>query len=199
MSAIEPLLSLFTLLLGFILVEVLSGLMRTLRARLPSEPGVRAEIRIGWLTPMLGAFTMLNVLLWWGNLWSLQEVLPVGYDTMTLGMILCSFFYFAASMVFPDNPRAWPDVDAWFWLHRRQVLGCILAANLPWYLSTYVIGGATFSELIVSSAVTGVQVSLLLLAILARKQWVVFTALAILIAVHLSFIPLEILHRHGVW
>src|SRR3982751_6729104 len=125
MSAIEPLLSLLTLLLGFILVEVLSGLMRTLRARLPSEPGVRAEIRIGWLTPMLGAFTMLNVLLWWGNLWSLQEVLPVGYDTMTLGMILCSFFYFAASMVFPDNPRAWPDVDAWFWLHRRQVLGCI--------------------------------------------------------------------------
>lgn len=87
MSAVDFTLSLFTLLLGFILVEVLSGLMRTLRARLPSGPGIRTDIRIGWLTPMLGIYTMLAVTLWWGNLWDYREVLPSGFDTMTLGVL----------------------------------------------------------------------------------------------------------------
>jgi hypothetical protein len=41
--------------------------MRTLRARLPSGPGIKAEVHIGWLTPLLGTYTMLNVLLWWGR------------------------------------------------------------------------------------------------------------------------------------
>jgi hypothetical protein len=41
LSEFEYLFSLFSLLLGFILIEVLSGLMRTLRARLPSGPVLR--------------------------------------------------------------------------------------------------------------------------------------------------------------
>jgi len=199
MSAIELLLNLFTLLLGFILIEVLSGLMRTLRARLPSGPGVRVEIHVGWLTPMLGAYTMLNVLLMWGTLWAYSSILPVGYDTMTLGLILCSFYYFAASMIFPDKPRDWPDVDEWFWLHRRQVLGCILVANIPIMLPDYFFWKTTTSELVVNSVVIALQIGSLLLAIFARRKAIVLAALGLLIAIHLSFIPLEILHRQGVW
>lgn len=199
MSAIELLLNLFTLLLGFILVEVLSGLMRTLRARLPSGPGVKTDIDIGRLTPMLGAYTILNVLLMWGTLWAYSGMIPVGYDTMTLGLILCSFYYFAASMIFPDKPRDWPNVDEWFWLHRRQVLSCILAANIPIMLPDFFLWETTTSEMIVNSVVVALQLSSLLVAIFARKYVVVFAALGLLIAIHLSFIPLEILHRHGIW
>ena len=198
MTSFEFLFGLFGLLLGFILIEVLGGLMRTLRARLPSGPGVKAEVHVGWLTPLLGAFTMLNVLVWWGNVWGMQDVLPIGYDTMTLGLILCSFYYFAASMIFPDNPRAWPDVDDWFWLHRRQVLGCILAANSPLFLWGFVQGG-TSNELIVHSVVVALTISLLLLATFANKISIVTASLAILIAIHLSFIPLDYLHRQGIW
>jgi len=129
MSQFEFLYGLFSLLLGFILVAVLSGLMRTFRARLPRAHGAKAEIHIGWLTPLLGALTMLNVVTWWLNLWVFQQTLPVGFDTAIIGVILCSFYYFAASMIFLDEPRAWPDVDEWFWLHRRRVIGFILAAN----------------------------------------------------------------------
>lgn len=199
MSEFEFLFGLFGLLLGFILVEVLSGLMRTLQARLPSGPGIKAEIHIGWLTPMLGAFTMLNVLLMWGTIWNLQNKLSLGFDTTTLGLILCSFYYFAASMIFPDEPRVWPDIDEWFWMHRRQVLGCIFAANLPGIFSTYFVEKLTPSQLIVSSVVNALLAGMLLLAILASKRWLVTTALGVLIAVHLSFIPLEILARHGIW
>ena len=199
MSGSDFLFSLFTLLLGFILVEVLSGLMRTLRARLPSGPGIRVHIHVGWLTPLLGTYTMLNVLLWWGTLWGMLGILPVGYDTMTIGLILCSLFYFAASMIFPDDARAWPDVDAWFWMHRRQVLGCILAANLPWMLEPFVLEKLSASELVVNSVVGSSQLALLSLAMFARRKWIVIAALAALVAIHLSFIPLDYLHRHGIW
>ena len=198
MSQFEFLYGLFSLLLGFILVEVLSGLMRTFRARLPRAHGAKAEIHIGWLTPMLGALTMLNVVTWWLNLWVFQQTLPVGFDTAIIGVILCSFYYFAASMIFPDEPRAWPDVDEWFWLHRRQVIGCILAANIPFFLVTFVEGG-TFNEQLVNAVVEAMFFGLLLLAMFARKQWIVTAALAVLVAVHLSFVPLDYLHRHGAW
>jgi hypothetical protein len=199
MSAQELLLNLFTLLLGFILVEALSGLMRTLRARLPATPGAKAEIHIGWLTPMLGVYTMLNVVMCWLILWGNLGYIPVGYDTITFGLLLISFYYYAASMIYPDKPRDWPDVDEWFWLHRRQVLGCLLAATLPFMLPDYLFAQMTVSETVVSSVIAGVQIGLLLLAIFARKYWIVATALAMLIAVHLSFIPLEILHRYRFW
>lgn len=199
MSGIEFMLGLFGLLIGFILIEVLSGLMRTLKARLPSGPGVKAEVHIGWLTPLLGVYTILNILLSWVTVWGLQRVLPFGYDTLTLGLLLCGFYYFAASSIFPDDPRAWPDVDEWFWLHRRQVLGCILLANLPWFLSDYLVGEMTFSETVVNLVVISSLVASLLLAMFSRTKWMVTAALAILVAVHLSFIPLDYLHRQGVW
>jgi hypothetical protein len=199
MSGNDFLFSLFTLLLGFILIEVLSGLMRTLRARLPSGPGVRVDIHIGWLTPLLGIYTMLNVLLWWGTLWGMLGILPVGYDTMTIGLILCSLFYFAASMIFPDDARAWPDVDEWFWMHRRLVLGCILGANLPLMLEPFVLEKLGTSELVVNAVVVSSQLLLLPLAMYSRMKWLVTAALTSLVAIHLSFIPLDFLHRHGVW
>jgi hypothetical protein len=176
----------------------LSGLMRTFRARLPSGRGVKAEIHIGWLTPLLGALTMLNVVTWWANLFQFQNALPLGFDTIIIGLILCSFYYFAASMIFPDEPRAWPDVDEWFWLHRRQVIGCILAANVPFFLMTFNEPG-TVNEQMLNAVVVIMFVGLLGLAMFAQKQWIVTAALATLVVVHLSFVPLDYLHRHGVW
>ena len=199
MSEAELLFNLFSVLLGFVLVEVLSGLMRTLRARLPTAPGVEVDIQVGWLTPMLGAYAMLNVLMCWITVWVYLDRIPVGYDTLTLGLVLITFYYFAASMIYPDKPRDWPDVDTWFWLHRRQVLGSIFVANIPFWLPDYFVAKLTQSELIVSSALIMWQICFLLVAILAKGYRTVWTALAMLIASHLSFIPLEILHRHGFW
>jgi hypothetical protein len=199
MSATEFSLGLFGLLLGFILVEVLSGLMRTLRARLPNGPDSYVETHIGWLTPMLGIFTMLNVLLVWGTTFVLQDVLPVGYDTWTLGLLLCSFYYYAAGMIFPGDPRVWPDVDDWFWLHRRQVIGCIFTANIPFWLSEYFVWDHSPSELFVNTIIIASNAGMMLLAIFANRRWVVVGALATLIGTHLSFVPLEYLHRQGLW
>ena len=198
MSQFEFLYALFGLLLGFILVEVLSGLTRTVRALSPSGRGEKSEIQIGWLTPLLGALTMLNVVVWWGNLWSLHNTLPVGFDTMIGGVILCSFYYSAASTIFPDEPRNWPEVNEWFCIHRRQVIGCLIAANIPFLLFTFTQGG-TFVQQLVNGVANALFVTLLLLAMFAKREWMVTAALTILVVMHLSFVPLDHLHRNGIW
>jgi hypothetical protein len=196
LSQFEYLFTLLGLLLGFILVEVLSGLVRTLRARLPTAPGVRADIHIGWLTPMLGVYVMLDVAQWWGTLWNFHKIIPLGFDTMIAGLLICSFYYYAASMIFPDEPRAWPHVDEWFWLHRRHVLGPVLLINLASQPFLFAFNpGQPVGMLIVVNAIL---IGFLLVAFFARRRWIVTAALGILIAENLSFILLEVLHRDGV-
>lgn len=197
MSAFEYLFTLFGLLLGLILAQVLSGLVGILQIRHHAGPHDKVEVRLGWLTPMLGVFTILDVSSWWGNAWDVQGRIPFGYDTLFGGVILCSIYYFAASMVFPREPRLWPNLDDWFWLHRRQVLGCILAANLIWTAAQYSIRRDIPFWFFVANAVF--YYGSVAVAISSRRGWLVTLALAILIAQYLSYIGLNFMVRNYGW
>jgi hypothetical protein len=189
----EFLFSLFGLLLGFILIEVLSGLVRTIRARYPTGPGQVVDIRIGWLTPVLGAFVLLDITGWWGNIWSVHASLPLGYDTMFGGVILCGIYYFAASLVFPNEPRSWPDLDTWFWLHRRIVLGCILAANVAW--TPIVLSAGAFKPSLPQILIVLIYFAMLCVSIWARRRWMVIVALGFLIAQSLALAVIDFVSR----
>lgn len=122
MSAFEFVFSLFGLLLGFSLVEVLSGLVRTLK--------LRGRVRVGWLTPLLGLFVLVDLTSFWSIAWQTRETIPANFATMLLGLAVTGLYYFSASMVFPDKPEEWPDFDEWAARHKRQVMGGILTCNL---------------------------------------------------------------------
>lgn len=132
MSNFEFLLSLFGLLLGFTLVEVLSGLVRTTKTLRTRAGGPATKVRVGWLTPLLALFVILDVASYWVNFWWIREQVPVGFDTVFGTLLIAAGYYFAASMVFPDDTQAWPELDEWFWLHRRQVLGPLFIINAAW-------------------------------------------------------------------
>jgi hypothetical protein len=191
----EYLFTLFGLLLGFILVEVLSGLVGVLQLRHQAGPGAKPDVHVGWLTPLLGVFTIFDVATWWGNAWDIHDRVPFGYDTMFGGILLCGIYYFAASMVFPRDPRLWPDLDEWFWLHRRQVLGCILVANLAWLFLDW----RPDIPLFVLLPNFGIYYGALLVGIFARKRWVVLLALGLLIALFASYTVMDHLHREYGW
>jgi hypothetical protein len=66
-------------------------------------------------------------------------------------------------------------------------------------LEPFVLEKLGTSELVVNAVVVSSQLLLLPLAMYSRMKWLVTAALTSLVAIHLSFIPLDFLHRHGVW
>ena len=114
--------SLFALLLGLSLAEVLSGFAKALRHR--------RMVHLGWLTPLLAIFVMLDLTFFWDWTWTARDVIRPRAGPLVLGLIIASLYYLAASVVFPADVREHQDFDAHYFQHRRQVLGAIVVCNL---------------------------------------------------------------------
>lgn len=126
MSPFELVFALFGLLLGLAVAEVLGGFSRVLKLR-RSE---RAQVRIGWLTPLLGLFVVLDLTSFWLIAWNLRELIPANYATLVAVLAIVGAYYLAATLIFPDDPTEWPDFDLHYDKQNRLVLGTVLAANL---------------------------------------------------------------------
>jgi hypothetical protein len=182
-SNFEFLLSLFGLLLGFTLVEVLSGLVKATKTLRTPTGGPATQVRVGWLTPLLALFVILDIASYWANVWWIREHVPVGFDTVFGSLLIAAGYYFAASMVFPDDAQAWPELDAWFWLHRRQVLGPLFVINAVWIS---VLAAVTPPVNVLGWAVmTSLYFVLLGLAFFARKPAIVGGALGLFSFIYL--------------
>jgi hypothetical protein len=122
-SPFEFVFSLFGLLLGFSLVEVLGGLARTVEARLRLGPAYR----VGWLTPLLATFVMLDLMTFWLAAWRLRDGLQVTSATLTAGLAFAASYYLAAHLVFPPREVDAPDLDAHYLRVKHWVLGILWA------------------------------------------------------------------------
>ena len=133
MSEFEFIFALFGLLLGLSIIEILGGLARAIEARL--RPG--AMLRIGWLTPLLGVFVLLDLLSFWMAAWVARGLVSVSGHTLMAVTLFASSYYLAARLVFPPEPDETPDFDAHFFRIRRIVLGrcsrccCASSAGMP--------------------------------------------------------------------
>lgn len=126
MSQFEFVFALYALMLGLSLVELLGGLARAIEARLqPPEPGERA-IRIGWLTPMLGVFVLLDLLSFWSAAWLVRDQVAVSARALLATTMFTSGYFLAAYLVFPRDPVRTGDLDAHYFRVRRIVLGALL-------------------------------------------------------------------------
>lgn len=162
MSGFEFLFSLFGLLLGLSLAEVLGGFGKALKAR--------ARIRIGWLTPLLGLLVMLDLIGFWITAWSVREAIPVNYLTLMLLFVVTALYYLAANLVFPEEPDRCPDFDIHFWANKRLVVAAVLALNLPAYAADLILGRGVYFEDAFLLATQVLFVVLLITSIVARSS-----------------------------
>jgi len=126
--------SLFGLLLGLSLAEVLGGLARTLKQR--------KAVRIGWLTPLLGLLVMVDLTSSWALAWALRDSIPANFLTLVIGLFVTGPYYLAATLIFPDDASKWPDLDTYYFEHKRQVLGGILASRVLARAAQFALGAA---------------------------------------------------------
>lgn len=136
MSDFEFIFALFGLLLGLALTEVLGGLARAIQWRLGHDGEAGARGRIGWLTPLLSLFVILDLLSFWQAAWTSRNVLAVSGHSLMAVTVFASAYYLAASLVFPRGGEV--DLDRHFFRVRRVVIGvmlALLACQIAFYAS----------------------------------------------------------------
>lgn len=59
-----------------------------------------------------------------------------------LGLLVTGLYYLAASLVFPERPEEWQaeGLDAYYMLHRRQVVSGVAACNVIAHAAEYALG-----------------------------------------------------------
>ena len=184
MSEFEFVFSLFSLVLGLTLVEVLGGFVRSMK-QVRTRRETSGHIGIGLLTPLLAVFMMLDVSSYWISIWGIRDGITVGYPAVFLGLIVTGGYYYAASMVFPDDFKTWPHLDLWFWEHRRQALGPLFVITLVGALLHDSMSGAPTNP-VALYVLRSLYFGMILVAGLARSRSVVVVALTSLSLLYLG-------------
>ncbi len=125
MTAFDLVFAVFGLLLGLAIAEVLGGFARALKLKRTAKP-----VRIGWLTPLLGLFVLLDLTSFWGSAYIMRDQMDASYLTLVVVLAIVGVYHLAASLIFPDEPEQWPDFDDWYDRQKRMVIGGLLLANV---------------------------------------------------------------------
>jgi len=151
MTNFEFIFSLFGLLLGLSLAEVLGGFGRALKRH--------GRRKLGLLTPMLSVFLLYDITTFWITAWRLREAVPIHIATLIIGLLITGLYYFAAVLVWPEDapspPRGaqaaagspasdWDDLDGWTMLHKRQVLLSVFACNAMSFAAALALAPESF-------------------------------------------------------
>jgi hypothetical protein len=178
--------SLFALVLGLSLVEVLGGLAKVVEAQLRAvkvgaETPEKAPFRAGWLTPLLGLFVMLDVVSFWGTAWVARGVLTYSGPVVLGGLFFTGAYYVAAHLVFPTEKTDWSDLDAHYFRVRRAVFGTLIlltTLQAAFLLTVPGAGAAMRTPLVAASAL--LLYALLVAAMLVRGSKASVIVLALL-------------------
>lgn len=135
MDAFNFAFSLFAIVLGLSLVEVLGGFARVLKRRRGArsvglDGTSHPNAHVGWLTPMLAIYVMLDLTSFWEWGWGARRFVNPGYGVLVIGLLISGLYYVAASIIFPSEMGERADFDAHYMAHRRQVFGAVLTCNI---------------------------------------------------------------------
>lgn len=122
MDRFEFYFSFYGLLLGLSVAEVAGGCANAV--------GARKLIRLGWLTPLLAIFVLLDISSFWIQAWRVRHQAAITYPAIFIGLAVALAYYLAAALVFPRQLSEWSDLDEHYTAHKKHVLGGVLFANL---------------------------------------------------------------------
>lgn len=160
MTQFEFVFFLYALILGLSMVELLTGLGRAVEYKFARE-AVHKDFTIGWLTPLLAGFVMLDLLSFWMFAWAIREKIEVSPTTVTVVIAFASSYYLAARLVFPTDPDSFTDLDEHFYRVRRVVLGILIALVIVQW--GYLISQAGFANVLQNEVSVGLTLVLLIL------------------------------------
>lgn len=130
--------SLFGLLMGLALAEVIGGFGSAIE--------LRHKVRIGWLTPLLGLLIAFDLTSFWTFAWQVRDAIPVNFVSLAAGLVIFGIYYLIAQLAYPDDLDLWPDLDAYYFAHKKWLLGGIYICNLLALGGQQIIGLNPFAD-----------------------------------------------------
>ncbi|WP_271077836.1 hypothetical protein [Aurantiacibacter sp. MUD61] len=128
MTDFEFIFVLYALILGLSLVELLGGLGRALEYEFARDAeGDDAGFRIGWLTPLMAIFVMVDLMSFWMFAWTVRPLVTVSPQMLLGVMAFASAYYLAARLVFPADPERFRDLDTHYFRVSRTIFGILIA------------------------------------------------------------------------
>lgn len=157
------------------MAEMLTGLANALKSK--------RDVRVGWLTPLLGALILINLAMFWQGSWQIRDAITADSATLLLVVVVGGTYYLAASMVFPISGANVRDLDDHFMDHRKVPLLAIAACNLVYFIRVAMITNQPIGPL--WWAANMLFLAFLLLAALAPDRRFIIATLAVLVVSHL--------------
>lgn len=155
--------SLFGLLLGLALAEVLGAFGAALQER--------HKLRIGWLTPLLGLIVMCDLTTFWSWAWEARAVVSARYFVLLCALVITAIYYLAARLVFPHDRNEWPDFDIYYFAHKGWVIGGIIASNVLLLIGELALGFNPLAGRIVQFTALLFYAQAIALLLLRSRRW----------------------------
>jgi len=133
MSSFDFAFSLFGLLLGLSLSECFGGLARSIDAR--------RSARLGWLTPMLAALVLIDIISFWTSAWLIRDQIEISFPLMLGATAFAGAYYMGSYLVFPRSIAEGENLDEHYLSVRRPVFAIIVTANAVQFLVFLAIKG----------------------------------------------------------
>src|SRR4051812_4715881 len=108
--------------MGLALAETIGGFGKALE--------MRHKIRIGWLLPLLGLLITFDITSLWLIAWQNRSAIPISFISLAAGLVIFGIYYLVAQLAFPEDIERWPDLDVYYFKHRRWLMGGMYACNL---------------------------------------------------------------------
>ena len=169
----------FILLMGLAMAEVLQGFARVLKLRARRKAGIDPQasaIRIGWLTPLLGLLVLTDQATFFLHMYGIRDFVLFNMGSVLAILVLIGWFYLISSLVFPDEPRDWPDFDRWYRQQKRWIVGGVLGINLLAFALTSAITPMEYAQEVAAQAspLFGIA-ALLSLTVFPALVWLLFS------------------------
>jgi hypothetical protein len=122
----------YGLILGLAVTELLGGFAGMVRAQ--------AVKKLEAQTALLALLTFVLICATWVDAFNMSQGITLDFDELWAPILLATFYYLAAAVVFPREAGQYAHLHAYFAARRKFVIGMLIAAelvdhiaNLNWY------------------------------------------------------------------
>jgi hypothetical protein len=112
----------YGLILGLAVTELLGGFAGMVRAK--------ALRQLEPQTALLALLTFILICATWIDAWDSLKTITLDFSGLWAPILLATFYYLAAAVVFPHDPREYPRLATYFAERKRFTVGMLLAAEL---------------------------------------------------------------------